>query len=362
MDPCPICHARPECGGATDALYVAAGAVAEKVDALLGRAGVGTMRRDGLFTFAVSGDRERAIEALKELTPADKHDIRVAPVDLAAFRSAPTLDRYLALQEADWFDRALHDQLFRPWFQPIVDLSTIVVFAHECLIRLDGREFRNGGEIVQAAIARGHVTAFDNYARQLAIREGGLQHEPGTYLFINVFPCAVCDPECAVRSMCAALRRTSLRPSDVVLEVAHSAHVTDAARLRRICDSWRREGFGIALDNVGVGSGATRMLSDLRPDFIKLDRSLVQQVTSPTAAAMIRGFAEKARKVHVPVIATGVETAAMAELIQSCGIYLAQGWHFGRPAREMRANTGAALARLMQQLGGQLEVETVQLL
>lgn len=250
-----------------------------------------------------------------------------------------------AAGDTAWFERALQEDAFTCWFQPLFDLSTGVVFAHECLIRLDrGPQFRSGREIVDAAVARGQLRAFDAHARELAIREGSRQHEPGAYLFVNFFPSAIDDPDACVRSAVAALGRTSLRPLEIIFEALQA---DDAGHLRRICDFLRREGFGVALDVFP----SIDLMDSLRPDFMKLDASQL-------SAALV----EQARDLRINVIAKNVESAEDAARVQSLGIYLMQGWHFGPPAPRMRANTGAALAKLMEQLGGTLQSETLQLL
>jgi EAL domain-containing protein (putative c-di-GMP-specific phosphodiesterase class I) len=352
---------RTACRGAAEALFVPSAVLADKVSHVLENSGVLFGRREGLLTVSSTEMLDAAASALRNLSASEKRAIRVGSADLAGLMRAPNLERYLALRETAWFDRALREDGFTSWFQPIVDLSTGLVFAHECLIRYerDGH-FRNGADIVAAAMARREIHAFDAHARQLAIREGGLQHEPGTYLFVNFFPSSIYDPEYCLRSTMAALRRTSIRPSEVVFEVVESEQVEDAGHLRRICDFYRREGFGFALDDVGTGSSSMNMMAELRPDFIKLDKSLVRAAEEPMKGSIIRKFVDLAREFHINVIAEGIESAEMSTRMQSLGIALMQGWHFGRPAPQMRCNTGAALAMLMQHLDGHLEAEILQ--
>ena len=259
-----------------------------------------------------------------------------------------------------WFDRALREDAFTCWFQPIVDLSSAVVFAHECLIRLDDGDLRTGKEIIQAALVCGSIHSFDAYARQLAIREGRLQHEPGTYLFVNCFPASVHDPECCLRSTVEAVQRTSLRPSDIVFEMVDADSAPDYDRLRRLCDFYRREGFGVALDDVMGGAESLNRVADLGPHFIKLDKILIQRADAPAVVEMIREILDVARDYHIAVIAKDVEAPETAAALLATGISLMQGRHFGRPSPQMRANTGAALLRLMEHLEGHLEAEMPQ--
>lgn len=259
-----------------------------------------------------------------------------------------------------WFDRALDQNSFSCSFQPIVDLSTGVVFAHECLIRLENDELRTGKEIVQAAILRRRIHSFDAYARQLAIREGSLQHEPGTYLFANCLAASIYEPVCCLRSTMEALERTSLRPSDIVFEIVGADGIADYNRLLGLCEYLRREGFGVALDDVAGAPDSLHRIADLTPHFVKLDKILVQRADSPATAQITREILDVCRDYHISVIAKDVESADIAAALLASGISLMQGRHFGRPTPQMRANTGAALVRLMEQLEGHLEAESPQ--
>src|SRR5581483_8550234 len=111
-------------------------------------AGVAFARHDCLLTFASAGELEAAAVLLRGLLPAERREIRVGAASLTGIVNAPALDRFLAMRETSWFDRALRTDAFTSWFQPIVDLSTGLVFAHECLIRLAaGGEVHNGRDI-----------------------------------------------------------------------------------------------------------------------------------------------------------------------------------------------------------------------
>ena len=91
--------------------------------------------------------------------------------------------------------------------------------------------------------------------------------------------------------------------------MTESEKIEDDRHLRKILDFYRKSGFRIALDDLGSGYGSLNRLAALRPDFVKLDMSLVQDVDQdPYLAAIASKLLELAEDLGVSVVAEGVET------------------------------------------------------
>jgi EAL domain-containing protein (putative c-di-GMP-specific phosphodiesterase class I) len=305
--------------------------------------------------FRIQPGAAEAIRSLQSsLSESQRADVRVSRERGAALLAASTLDAFGRQLETEWFDKALRDDNYTIFFQPIVDTRGMNVFAHECLIRLFADRFYNGGEIIQAAFARGSVHLFDSYARRLSIRKAGQQFIPGTKVFINFMPSSIYDPAFCMASALEEMARTSLKPQDIVFEVVESEEVQDVKHLQKICDYYRKEGFGFALDDVGTGSNSLQMVCDLKPDYIKLDKSLISRVSDPMYKSAIGKVAEFAMQFGLSTIAEGIETADTCELLREMGISLMQGYYFGKPAAQMRphlALPGPDLKHMSDSLG-----------
>lgn len=88
----------------------------------------------------------------------------------------------------------------------------------------------------------------------------------------------------------------------------------------------------IAVDDAGVGIANFSHIIELRPDFVKLDASLVRRVNAdPGRQALVAEMSEFARTAGCHLIAEGVETAEEASTLAQLGVALAQGYFFGRP-------------------------------
>jgi EAL domain-containing protein (putative c-di-GMP-specific phosphodiesterase class I) len=308
--------------------------------------GIEFRRRRNLFEVTGPGERTRLVSLLRQvLSEPERQAVSVLNGPLAGalgkdtgdFPRAQPIDEWWRIHQTDWFSEALAKDRFEIWFQPIVNTAVEArpdrLLAHECLIRLNAGRMHNGGEIVDAARTRNEIHAFDSYARSLSIRSAARQSPLYTgKFFVNFMPSSIYNPEFCMKSTMATLAESGLTPRDIVFEVVESDRVRDPSHLRRICDYYRRHGFAFALDDVGTGANSLQMVCDLRPDYIKLDKSLISNIEQPMYAATIRKLVELAAQFGVLVIAEGVEQVQTMENLWLLGVQYMQGYLFGRPA------------------------------
>ncbi|BDC47715.1 hypothetical protein F183_A00310 [Bryobacterales bacterium F-183] len=291
-------------------------------------------------TFAVTErcDREQLLRTLLEqLSEPEANDLRVM-FDLTNLMAATSLPQALHRANTQWFEDALVRDRFTHWFQPIVDVANGRIAGHECLIRLEKQDepgkFYNGQDIMDAAVTRGDLHIFDSYSRRTAIRNAAVQHRTGK-VFINFTPSSIYDPAFCMGSTLQAMENTTFVPDDIVFEVVESERVRDSRHLRKIADYYRERGFSMALDDVGTGANSLQTWADIQPDYVKLDKSLVWNYKSDIGRKTICKLAELAADTGIAVIAEGVETAEMRDVLRECGVSLMQGYFFGRPQAKM---------------------------
>ena len=108
----------------------------------------------------------------------------------------------------------------------------------------------------------------------------------------------------------------------------------------------RARGARIAVDDAGAGYAGFAQLVRVRPDVVKLDRSLVRSVnTEATKAAVIKAFVGFANDTGALICAEGVETLAELNLVTELGAAMGQGYLLGRPQAQWVTGSGAALGR-----------------
>lgn len=124
-----------------------------------------------------------------------------------------------------------------------------------------------------------------------------------------------------------------LAREQVVFEITESERLPEAALLGDIARYYRDHGFGIALDDVGAGYSSLSALLALRPEYVKLDRSLVQRVHERPEQALVAGkLLEAAQGLGLAVVAEGIEGEGELDWVRARGVEFVQGYLFGRPA------------------------------
>lgn len=214
-------------------------------------------------------------------------------------------------------------------YQPIVDVATRGVYAHEALVRGPGGE---GAMSVLAQVTESNRYRFDQACRVKAIKTAarlGLKQK----LSINFLPNAVYKPEVCIRTTLEAARVNGLSTQEIIFEVTEGERIEDGPWLASILREYKRCGFLTAIDDFGAGYAGLTLLADFTPDLIKLDMALVRHVdTSKSRQAIARGVLRMCQELSIQVIAEGVETVGERDFFLGEGVTLMQGYLYARPA------------------------------
>ncbi len=343
-DGCRKCRTIPDGPPATGVLYLAP-PVAE-THASLKAAGVAAAAFDGglLAVGLRAGTLDRlAADLVARLTQAELQGVRA--LVLPAGR-APTLADLMGTQPLGailesvrnrWLAEVLRDDRLETHFQPIVSAADPGrVFAYECLIRGvdDAGKLIPPRDLFAAARSADLLFHLDRSARLCAIRSAAVRNVR-TRLFLNFNPSSIYTPAYCLKTTFRAVEAAGLSPEQVVFEVVESDEVRDTKHLLNILSTYREAGFKVALDDVGAGYSSLSLLTQLRPDFMKLDMGLVRGVDLDPYKAQVAGkLLEMAQGLGVRTIVEGVETPGEQAWAVAAGADYAQGYLFARPAAE----------------------------
>ena len=232
-------------------------------------------------------------------------------------------------------------------FQPIVSVKRKAVIGVEALARavdpITGAAIPPQ-QLFSWAREEDQLMELDQLAQETALRTfAGLpRREPELLLFINV-EASLLD-ESPAMSLLAAARDAGVKPSNVVIEVNETA-VLDQHRLGDFVKRHRQQGFLIAMDDLGSGHSSLQRWPLLKPDIIKLDRSLVDGLADNFyAQELVRSMIALGRQTGALILAEGVETQADVTACLDLGVDLFQGFFFARPAPAGAPNLDQALA------------------
>ena len=239
-------------------------------------------------------------------------------------------------RELSWGEelRALiRDRTVDVVFQPIVELASGSVIGHEALAR-GPRDtlFEMPGVMFALSDRLGIDADLDRVCRQRALSAGGNFPDRGE-LFLNIRPRTLDPTAEAVHALRGDVVSAGILPEKVVLELSERAAGPDTAGLAAALQPLREEGYRLALDDVGTAWGSRELVTELRPDFVKLDISLVRNVQdSLIRKELLDTLVVLARDVEARVIAEGIESIPELETLRNSGVELGQGFLFAHPA------------------------------
>lgn len=201
-------------------------------------------------------------------------------------------------------------------FQPVVNLTTGGVAGLEILVRPET------GDILAEARRDPEL---DGRLAVLAVRAAA-RKETLLPLHINVFAGTLADLG-GLTPLHSAVREAGRLPWEVTVDIGPPyTHVPQRALLEAVSEL-RGQGFRICVDGVGDGDVPLRLLTDLAPDLVKLDASLLER---PAAMRAMRTLCEQ---LGALLSVEGVETEAQCATARSAGVQLAQGELFAPATR-----------------------------
>lgn len=243
------------------------------------------------------------------------------------------LRELLARFKSGWLRDLLDADRLTSHFQPIVSAQRPDrVFAYEALLRglTESGQLVPPDRLFGSARDAGLLPQLDLAARRTAMREAA-RFGHVERVFVNINPAAIYDPRSCLSATLDLVG--SLPRERVVLEIVESDRVEHAGHLLELVEAFRDQGFGIALDDFGSGYSSLNLLHELRPDFLKLDRKLIQAIHQDRYKALVvEQLLELARLLGIRTIAEGVEEEAEWRWLEAHGADFVQGFLFARPA------------------------------
>lgn len=236
-------------------------------------------------------------------------------------------------------------------FQPIYSLSHCRAVGHEALLRATDAEHKPvpPPEYFATATSSEDRVWIDNLTGLLHMANFAANRPARQWLFLNTLPETMLKltSEATPRYLAEALARFKLPASTVVLEVLESAF-QDAGQLTAAVERAREIGFLIALDDFGAGHSNFDRVWQLRPDIVKLDRSLVARAAANTRERrVVMQMVSLLHECGALVLMEGVETVDEALLALEADVDMVQGYHFCRP-QPLPETGGPALQKLTE--------------
>jgi EAL domain-containing protein (putative c-di-GMP-specific phosphodiesterase class I) len=222
--------------------------------------------------------------------------------------------------------RACEGEGIQAVYQPIVDIQRGVVAGYEALTRFRGPPNVAPDKWFAAARDTGCAHRLEAACLRAALAARS-SLPPACFLSVNVGPESIGNP--AVTAV--LLEQDNLQ--GIVLEMTEHTPVGSYPELLAVLAGLRDRGALVAVDDAGAGYAGLQHILELRPEFLKLDRSLVDGVDRDEAKrALVDMIGTFASRIDAWVIAEGIEHGSELGALARLGIPLAQGYYLSRPA------------------------------
>jgi c-di-GMP phosphodiesterase len=232
-------------------------------------------------------------------------------------------------------DRALAQEQFRPYFQPIFRLDTGAIVGCEVLARW----VRDDGTVVPPmnfiplAESSGRIRPMTWQILREALNDLKplLRANKEFKLSLNIVPSHLLD-----RDFLDTLRRvvlsTRVSARQIVLEITERDKLESIERAAEVVRQLRHFGFKVAIDDVGVGHSGLSQLKALGATTMKIDKFFIDTITEDgSTAAIVEMLVRLARDLHMEVIAEGIETEQQLQALRACGVEEGQGYLVSPP-------------------------------
>jgi diguanylate cyclase (GGDEF)-like protein len=316
----------------------ALGEVATRLHAALARpfdlGGVG-VELGGSIGIALQPDHGDDISALLRRADVAMYQAKESGTQIETYDA--TSDPYSAerLQLLGDLRRAIdHDELVLH-FQPKVALGSGAVIGVEALVRWEHPErgLLEPSAFLGLAERTGLITDVTRWVIDAAVGQCAAWRAEGTDLSvaINLAAANIVDTTLPAR-IAEALERWDVPRDRLQCEISEDTVMGDPRRATDVLERLRAQGIRLSLDDFGTGHSSLSYLKRLPLDEVKIDRSFVSgMAVEASDAAIVRSTIDLARHLGLDVVAEGVESEEVLEVLQSLDCDIAQGFLLSRP-------------------------------
>lgn len=224
-------------------------------------------------------------------------------------------------------------------FQPIVRFSDGGLYGFEALLRgWEEAGFGSLHEVFDRAFEDSLLYALDLRLREKAVGKLAAAGSGRAKLFYNVDNRLLVMPDYAPGNTAALAEGAGLSAGRIVVEVSERHDPGHEVRFDDVLESYKRQGFRVALDDFGAGCAGLKLLYRADPDIVKIDRYFVSgSAGDPRKAAFLQKIVGLAHLMGVEVVAEGIETAEEYRVCAGAGCDYAQGFYIARPGEDIGA-------------------------
>jgi predicted signal transduction protein with EAL and GGDEF domain len=238
---------------------------------------------------------------------------------------------------------AIQNEVLRPYYQPLVDLSSGRVTGFEALVRWPHPErgMVSPAEFIPVAEETGLINGLGGLMLRRACMDAA--HWPDNVrVAVNLSPAQFRTGN-LLSIVMDALKQSGLQPTRLEVEITETLLLEKSSQVLATLHALRALGVRISMDDFGTGYSSLSYLRSFPFDKIKIDQSFVRGLdANRDAQAIVRSIASLGMGLGVTITAEGVETEAELSCLRAEGCHEGQGFLFSR------ARPNAEIVELLQ--------------
>ena len=235
----------------------------------------------------------------------------------------------------DEFDAALKSGEFQIYLQPQIEVNTGKIYGAEALVRrikADG-SLVPPGDFIPIYEKSGLISRLDLYVWEQAAKQISDWKNQGVdmRISVNISPRDFYYFE--IHKIFAELvKRYNISPEYLNIEITETTIMSDVPNVRQEIQKLQQSGFIVEMDDFGSGYSSLNTLKDIDVDILKIDMGFIRETSNGEKAKIILdAIVKMAKKLQMPVITEGVETAEQVHTLTKMGCDMFQGYYFSKP-------------------------------
>ena len=236
-------------------------------------------------------------------------------------------------------DHIINNKQIKTVFQPIISLRNGDILGHEALSRITCEcAITNTEMLFSIAGEYNRLWDLELLCRTTALNAAYKFMIPpyGKMLFINVNPDTMHDEKFRKGFTKDFLNQYKIAPQNIIFEITERNVIVDMKGFVATVNHYREQDYKIAIDDAGAGYSGLNLISDIHPNYIKLDMKLIRDVNSDNLkSALIKGMVELSKESHIYLIAEGIETREELNTLIHLGVQYGQGYYIQKPSEEV---------------------------
>ncbi len=235
--------------------------------------------------------------------------------------------------------KALDEDRFEPWFQPILDLRNNEIHHYEALARMRDEEGKivMPGAFIEVAERYKLIGSIDRVMTEKVMHFQAEIKQKGRDLSfgMNISGKDLGNEE-FLSSLMESIDRSGADPNRLVFEITETAAVKDLDTAKKFIKALKAMGCKFSLDDFGVGFTSFLYLREMEIDYIKIDGYFIKKLDeSPNDQLFVRAITDVARGLGIETVAEFVETEETLAILRELGVDYAQGYLIGKPGPEI---------------------------